>query len=262
MNMSIGFVPTMGALHNGHLSLLEKCLSVDNISVVSIYVNPSQFNDKSDFSNYPRNMQNDTELLMKNGCHIVFAPDNKEMYPVEDIRVFDFGNMATIMEGKFRPGHFNGVAQIVTKLFDAVEPHRAYFGRKDFQQLAIIRKIVHDYNYKIEIIDCPILREPDGLAMSSRNALLSPEQRKAAPLIYNTLSEIPKMIFHTDITTISSFVESTINSSPFLQVEYFQIVDTHTLDPVTKLTPERPATACIAVFTGNMRLIDNIELIS
>ena len=262
MNTSIGFVPTMGALHNGHLSLLKKCLSLDDISVVSIYVNPSQFNDKSDFNNYPRNMQNDMELLMRKGCHIVFAPGNREMYPDEDTRVFDFGNMAKIMEGKFRPGHFNGVAQIVTKLFDAVNPNRAYFGRKDFQQLAVIRKLVHDYNYKIEIIACPIVRETDGLAMSSRNTLLSPEQRKAAPLIYKTLSEIPKMICQTDISTISSFVESTINSSPFLQVEYFQIVDTHTLDPVVKLTHERPATACIAVFAGNVRLIDNIELIS
>ncbi len=261
-NYQIGFVPTMGALHKGHLSLLKQCLAKDDISVVSIYVNPSQFNDKNDFRNYPRNFQSDLDLLKENGCHIVFLPGDDEMYPSADTREFDFGMMGTIMEGKYRPGHFNGVAQIVTKLFDAVNPHRAYFGRKDFQQLSIIRKLIHDLNYSIEIVECPIIREADGLAMSSRNALLTPDQRKAAPMIYETLYKVNEMIYRNDIPTINSFVEATINASSLLKLEYFQIVDTFTLSQIKELTPEIPVTACIAVFADSVRLIDNIQLIS
>ena len=252
----------MGALHDGHLSLLKQCHAENNISVVSIYVNPTQFNDRNDFQNYPRNFQNDIVLLEENGCDILFLPDDKEMYPEPDIREFDFGAMGLVMEGKYRPGHFNGVAQIVTKLFDAVSPNRAYFGRKDFQQLAIIRKITTDYNYPIEIVECPIIREPDGLAMSSRNTLLTPDQRRAAPEIYQTLCKVCEMTNQNDIDAIHTYVEKSINSNPFLQLEYFQIVDTFTLNPLSKLTPEIPATACIAVFAGSVRLIDNIELIS
>ncbi len=261
-NYQIGFVPTMGALHKGHLSLLKKCLTEDDISVVSIYVNPSQFNDKKDFRNYPRNFQSDLDLLEKNGCHIAFLPSDNEMYPSADTRAFDFGMMGTIMEGKYRPGHFNGVAQIVTKLFDAVNPHRAYFGRKDYQQLAIIRKLIHDLNYSIEIAECPIVRESDGLAMSSRNALLTSNQRRVAPLIYETLYKVRDMIYRNDIPTINSFVQATINASSLLKLEYFQIVDTFTLSQITELTPEIPSTACIAVFVDSIRLIDNIQLIS
>jgi pantoate--beta-alanine ligase len=261
-NAFIGFVPTMGALHKGHLSLVEESLSANDITVVSIYVNPSQFNDKNDFRNYPRNLQLDCKLLKKTGCNLVFAPDDNEMYPSDDTRKFDFGQMGSVMEGNFRPGHFNGVTQIVTKMFDAVKPHRAYFGRKDFQQLAIIRKLANNYHYTIEIIGCPIVREHDGLAMSSRNALLAPEYRKAAPLIYQTLIEAKDMIFHSNVLKITTFVEKTINSNPFLKLEYFQIVDTYTLTPVEELRPENPATACIAVYAGKVRLIDNIEFIS
>ena len=261
-NLQIGFVPTMGALHNGHLSLLKQCCAENDISIASIYVNPTQFNDSRDFQNYPRNFQNDMALLEKNGCDILFLPDDKEMYPEPDARQFNFGAMGSVMEGKYRPGHFNGVAQIVTKLFDAVNPHRAYFGRKDFQQLAIIRKLTKNYNYPVEIVECPTIRESDGLAMSSRNTLLTPDQRRAAPVIYQTLCKVCEMKDQNNIDTIQTFVEKSINSNPFLQLEYFQIVDTFTLDSLTRLTPEIPTTACIAVFAGNVRLIDNIELIS
>ncbi len=261
-NCSIGFVPTMGALHDGHLSLVKQCLADNDATVVSIYVNPTQFNDKNDLRNYPRNFQYDIGLLKELGCNLVFVPDDHEMYPVKDTRKFDFGQMGTIMEGKYRPGHFNGVAQIVTKLFDAVNPHKAYFGKKDFQQLAIIKKMVEMYRYNIEIVACPIVREPDGLAMSSRNLLLSAEQRNAAPLIYKTLCVAKGMLFQSNLSAIKSFVADTINGNPLLQLEYFEIIDTHTLNPLTNLNPERPVTACIAVYAGKVRLIDNIDLIS
>lgn len=261
-NGRIGFVPTMGALHKGHLSLLKQCREENDIAVTSIYINPTQFNNSRDFQNYPRNFQNDIVMLEENGCNILFLPDDKEMYPVPDNRNFDFGIMGSVMEGKYRPGHFNGVAQIVTKLFDAVKPHRAYFGRKDFQQLAIIKKLTHDYNYPIEIVECPTVRESDGLAMSSRNTLLTPEQRKIAPLIYKTLTNVRKTKFSKNIPALNLFVEETFQSSRFLKLEYFQIVDTFTLEPLTQLSPKMPATACIAVFADNVRLIDNIELIS
>jgi len=261
-NASIGFVPTMGALHEGHLSLVEQSVNTNDITVVSIYINPSQFNDINDLRNYPRNFQQDCKLVRKTGCNLVFAPEDNEMNPSDDTRKFDFGQMGSIMEGKFRPGHFNGVAQIVTKLFDIVKPHRAYFGRKDFQQLAIIRKLVNDYHYAIDIIGCTIIREPDGLAMSSRNALLTPEHRKAVPLIYQTLIEAKDMIFNSNVSKITSSVEQTINSNPFLKLEYFQIVDSYSLIPIEELRPENPSTACIAVNAGKVRLIDNIDFIS
>jgi pantoate--beta-alanine ligase len=261
-NATIGFVPTMGALHEGHLSLIKQCLISNDITVVSLYVNPSQFNDKNDFRNYPRNFRKDHELLETIGCTLAFAPDDKEMYPTKDTRKFDFGNMGSVMEGIYRPGHFNGVAQIVTKLFDAVEPHRAYFGKKDFQQLAIIRKLVRDNNYRIEIVGCETMREPDGLALSSRNALLSPECRKAVPLIYRTLCRVKDMVLHNNLAEIKTYVINTFNVSEFLKLEYFQIVDADTLNPIDEIHPGKPATACIAVYADRIRLIDNIELIS
>jgi pantoate--beta-alanine ligase len=259
---SIGFVPTMGALHEGHISLLKECLLNDDISVVSIYVNPTQFNDKNDLKNYPRNFKADCDMLSRAGCHIVFAPDDREMYPEKDTRTFKFGTMGTVMEGRFRPGHFNGVAQIVTRLFDAVEPDRAYFGKKDFQQLAIVRKLISDLHYPLKIVGCPIIREADGLAMSSRNQLLSGEQRKAAPLIQKTLQEARERVGTMKIVDIEKFVEKTINSNPELKLEYFQFVDSSTLLAVKDFQAGIPVTACIAVFAGKIRLIDNVDIIS
>jgi pantoate--beta-alanine ligase len=258
----IGFVPTMGALHLGHLSLIGKSLLNKDMVVASIYVNPSQFNDPNDLKNYPRDIEKDLQMLESEGCNIVFIPDDREMYPEPDTRVFDFGIMERIMEGTHRPGHFNGVAQIVTKFFDIVQPYRAYFGQKDFQQLAIIRKLVSDMNYPIEIIACPIIRESDGLAMSSRNQLLTPEHRNAAPLIYKTLKAAKAMAGKADLNEINSYVQSTFNSNTYLKLEYFQLVETSSLKPVGFLSLKQPITACIAVKAGGIRLIDNINFIS
>ncbi len=258
----IGFVPTMGALHQGHISLVNSSVKSNDINLASIYINPTQFNDKNDLKNYPRDIKTDLGLLESAKCNIVFLPDDKEMYPEKDNRKFDFGHMGEVMEGRMRPGHFNGVAQIVTKLFDAVKPHRAYFGQKDFQQLAIIRKLVTDYHYPIEIIACPIIREKDGLAMSSRNALLHNEERSEAPKIYETLMQIKKMIQNSEISELQKFTEERINKTKHLNLDYLEIVNTHTLVPVSKITNNEPLTACIAVYAGNIRLIDNFDLIS
>jgi pantoate--beta-alanine ligase len=224
-------------------------------------VNPTQFNDKNDLKKYPRNLNKDCSFLETSGCQLVFAPTDNEMYPEPDNRIFELGHMATIMEGKHRPGHFNGVAQIVTKLFDAVNPNAAYFGQKDFQQLAIIRKLVKDYKYSIDIQACPIVREDDGLAMSSRNMLLSTEQRAAAPLIYKTLCETKEMIRKVNLADICRSVEDKINQNKYLKLEYFEIVNTSTLDPVDIIKENQNLTACIAVFAGKTRLIDNIDII-
>ena len=258
----IGFVPTMGALHEGHLSLIRKSVEQNRITIVSIYVNPAQFNDKNDFNNYPRDFEKDYKLAESVGCNFIFAPGDEEMYPVKDEREFDLGILGLVMEGKYRPGHFNGVAKIITRLFDVVNPDQAYFGQKDFQQLAIIRKIVHDFNYNITITACPILRENDGLAMSSRNLLLTLEHRAAAPIIYQTISKTKDLINKTSVREIEDFVIKSIDSSPILKVEYFEIVDSATLLKVNTINPEKPVTACIAVFAGKIRLIDNIEIIS
>lgn len=258
----IGFVPTMGALHNGHISLVHASERSNDISVASIYVNPTQFNDKNDLKNYPRNPDADCKLLESANCNVVFLPDNNEMYPEEDKRKFDFGKMGEVMEGKMRPGHFNGVAQVVTKLFDAVKPHRAYFGQKDFQQLAIIRKLVSDYNYPVEIIACPIIREKDGLAMSSRNTLLKKDERMEAAILYEILLKVKEMIVETEISDLQKYVETRINKTKHLRLDYLEIVNTNTLESVKKITNKIPLTACIAVYAGNVRLIDNLDLIS
>lgn len=256
---TIGFVPTMGALHEGHLSLVRKSVSENHTTVVSIYVNPTQFNDKSDLDRYPRDLAYDTKLLESTGCDIIFAPTDKEMYPAPDTRQFNFGSLETVMEGKHRPGHFNGVGQIVSKLFDAVLPNKAYFGLKDFQQLAIIQCLTIDYNYSIEIVPCPIAREADGLAMSSRNALLEPNMRNSAPLIYKTLQDVVDSSSFKSILELKNLVNERFISDKNLELEYFEIVDNTTLQPLKHLSSDTPATACIAVQAGKVRLIDNIQ---
>jgi pantoate--beta-alanine ligase len=259
-NKCIGFVPTMGALHEGHLSLIKRCLNENAVCVVSIFVNPTQFNDKNDLDAYPRTLGKDSDMLKAAGCHYLFAPSEKEMYPEPDTRIFSFGAIEKVMEGAHRPGHFNGVAQIVSKLFDAVEAQRAYFGEKDFQQIAVIREMVRQLNYPIDIIACPILRETDGLAMSSRNARLSDEQRQKAPLIAQTLKESSN--FAPDKKTVrevKDYVVNILNNEPLLRVEYFDIVDGHTLNSIEHWTETAYPVGCIAVFCGNVRLIDNIQ---
>lgn len=256
---SVGFVPTMGALHAGHLSLVSRCIAENDVCVVSIFVNPTQFNNKEDLRLYPRTLGKDAELLQELGVHYVFAPDEQEMYPEPDTRVFDFGVLTEVMEGAFRPGHFNGVAQVVSKLFDMVQPDRAYFGEKDFQQLAIIRAMVKQLNIPVEIVGVPIVREKSGLAMSSRNMRLSDTQRQHATAIYYTLRESAEMIHDKNPDQIIRYVKETINEVDDLQVEYFDIADAETLQSISAWDETEQVVGCIAVFCGEVRLIDNIR---
>lgn len=256
---SIGFVPTMGALHKGHISLVS-CSNCDNdVTVVSIFVNPTQFNDKKDLQNYPRTLEADLKLLDEHEVDIVFTPTESEMYPSPDSRVFEFGKLDKTMEGAHRPGHFNGVAQIVSKLLEAVKPDSAYFGEKDFQQLAIIKQLVRQQKLPVRIIPCPIIREPDGLAMSSRNVLLLPNQRKEATLISKTLFESLNLAKKLSTTELKTWVVDNINKSAELKVEYFEIVDDTELLPISSWNEPKEKVGCIAVKVGNIRLIDNIR---
>lgn len=257
---AIGFVPTMGALHSGHLSLVEKAMEENDGVVVSIFVNPTQFNDANDLKRYPRNLEADLKMLETTDCDLVFAPEPDEIYPEPDTRKFNFGEMEKVMEGAHRPGHFNGVAQVVSKLFELVKPDRAYFGQKDFQQLAIIKKLVEMLKMDIEIVPCPIVREESGLAMSSRNELLKSEERENAALIYKTLSEVKKQTSEKSVYELKKWVTETINKNPFLDVEYFEVVDEENLKPVENWASNGKNVSCIAVFCGKIRLIDNIEL--
>ncbi len=255
---TIGFVPTMGALHQGHISLVKKAVAENKTVVVSIFVNPTQFNDPKDLERYPRTLDNDLKLLEPSACDIVFAPNAKEVYPQPDTRKFNFGLLETVMEGKHRPGHFNGVAQVVSKLFDMVPADKAYFGLKDFQQLAIIKNMVKQFNLPIEIVPCPIIREENGLAMSSRNELLTAEERQNAALIFETLSEAKELIGEKSVNELTKWVVETINKNPFLTVEYFEIVDNEQLQAIKNWNEENTKIACVAAFCGKVRLIDNI----
>lgn len=260
-----GFVPTMGALHRGHLSLVNNAVSLCPLVVVSIYVNPTQFNDKNDLRNYPRCPEDDLKLLgdALRDKDIVFTPDDKEIYPTEDKREFHFGNLEKVMEALNRPGHFNGVAQVVTRLFEIVRPHYAFFGQKDFQQLAIIRELVRQTGKRVNIISNPIIREEDGLAMSSRNQLLEPEIRKKAGIIYGTIKRIPVMIQKHDIPYLKAWVIKSIEKTAGFCMEYFEIVDDKELRPLVSRAEMKQNSkyfACIAVKAGKIRLIDNIEI--
>jgi pantoate--beta-alanine ligase len=257
-NRQIGFVPTMGALHDGHLSLVKRCVEENDVCIVSLFVNPTQFNNKADLETYPRMPEKDCALLETAGCDYIFAPSEKEMYPEPDTRIFDFGTLSQVMEGAFRPGHFNGVAQIVSKLFDAVGLSRAYFGEKDFQQVAVIRRMVKQLNIPVQIIACPILREADGLAMSSRNMRLTDEQRRKASLIAQTLKESANLAPDKTVQEIIDFVVNALNNEPLLQVEYFEIVDSNTLLSIANWKDTPQPVGCIAVYCGQVRLIDNI----
>ena len=257
--LSIGFVPTMGALHHGHLSLVEQAGQQTGFVVVSIFVNPNQFNDKGDLERYPRDLQKDVDLLSLTSCDLVFAPNADEIYPEPDTRQFNFGALEQVMEGKFRPGHFNGVAQVVSRLFEIVQPHKAFFGQKDFQQLAIINEMVRKLKLGVEIIACPIIREKDGLAMSSRNMLLSSEQRQNAVVISATLFEAVNKTSEFTVNELCKWVISRINENDFLNTEYFEIVDSVTLQPVKNWEDPCSKVGCIAVHCGKIRLIDNIE---
>ena len=256
---SIGFVPTMGALHQGHASLVRRSVEENGATAVSVFVNPTQFNDKNDLKNYPRNLQADCELLQSIGADIVFAPEVEEMYPEPDTRTFSFAPLDTVMEGGCRPGHFNGVAQIVSKLFYAVEPDKAYFGEKDFQQLAIIREMVRQLNIPVKIMGCPIVRENDDLALSSRNMLLSAEERERALTISRSLFASLEYAKSHTLAETKAFVEDAINKTEGLQLEYYQIVDGNTLQEIDEWSDSNYIVGCIALFCGKIRLIDNIK---
>lgn len=256
---TVGFVPTMGALHAGHVSLVKYSVAQNDVTVVSIFVNPTQFNDKEDLKKYPRTLEADCKLLEPEGVTYVFAPSVEDMYPSPDTREFSYPPLDTVMEGAHRPGHFNGVCQIVSKLFDAVKPERAYFGEKDFQQLAIIREMVRQMRYNIDIVGCPIVREEDGLAMSSRNTRLSVEERENALKISQTLYKSRTFASSHTVCETQKFVEDAIFDAPGLRLEYFAIVDGNTLQTVERWDASDYVVGCITVFCGDVRLIDNIK---
>ena len=255
----VGLVPTMGALHVGHASLVKRSVSENGVTVVSVFVNPTQFNDKNDLAKYPRTLDADCRLLEDCGAAFAFAPSVEEMYPQPDTREFSYAPLDTVMEGVFRPGHFNGVCQIVSKLFDAVQPDRAYFGEKDFQQLAIIREMVRQMDYKLEIVGCPIVREEDGLALSSRNKRLSAQERENALNISQTLFKSRTFAASHTVSETQKMVEEAIEDAPGLRLEYFEIVDGNTLQKVSSWEDSLYVVGCITVFCGEVRLIDNIK---
>lgn len=256
---SVGLVPTMGALHAGHASLVKRCVAENDVTVVSDFVNPTQFNDLNDLKKYPRTLEADCQLLETCGASFVFAPSVEEIYPEPDTRHFSYAPLDTVMEGAFRPGHFNGVCQIVSKLFGIVKPDRAYFGEKDFQQLAIIREMVKQMKFPLEIVGCPIVREADGLALSSRNSRLNDEERKNALNISKTLFESRNFAASHNIAETKQFVEEAINQAPGLRLEYFELVDGRTLQSIQNWEDTDYAVGCITVFCGEVRLIDNIK---
>lgn len=259
---TVALVPTMGALHDGHLSLIKRARADNDIVVVSDFVNPTQFNNKEDLATYPRTEEADCRLMEEAGVDYAFIPSVEEMYPQPDTRVFDLGEVAEVMEGPMRPGHFNGVAQVVSRLFDIVRPVRAYFGEKDFQQIAVIRRMVAVEGFDIDIIACPIHRHDDGLAMSSRNVRLTPEQRREAPGIYKVLKKSVEYARTHSVDETRAMVTDAVNTLPFMEVEYYEIVDPVTMQPIkewSETSGHGPAQGCITVYCGPVRLIDNIQ---
>ena len=256
----VGFVPTMGALHAGHRSLVERARRENDTVVVSVFVNPTQFNDKNDLKNYPRTPEADCAILEAAGADIVFMPTVEDIYPEPDTRQFDFGLVDKVMEGATRPGHFNGVAQVVSRLFALVNPARAYFGEKDFQQIAVIKAMVEQLSIDVEIVECVIVRGEDGLALSSRNELLTPEHRAAAPHIYATISQCAAKMETMSPEELTNWVVATIDSNPLLKTIYFEAVDARTMQRVEKWSDSERIQGCCAVQAGNIRLIDNIRI--
>ena len=257
---SIGFVPTMGALHAGHRSLVEKARQECDTVVVSVFVNPTQFNDKNDLRNYPRTPEADAAILEAAGADYVLMPTVDEIYPEPDTRQFDFGQVDKVMEGATRPGHFNGVAQVVSRLFDIVNPAKAYFGEKDFQQIAVIKAMVEQLNLDVEIVECPIIRDEDGLALSSRNTLLDEAHRKAAPEIYAALKQCAQKALELTPAQLTEWVTTEVERSGLLKVIYFQAVDALTMQEVSSWEQSDRIQGCIAVQAGNIRLIDNVKI--
>ena len=257
---SIGFVPTMGALHEGHLELMRRAKRENDLLAVSVFVNPIQFNNPDDLKKYPRDLEKDRKLLESVGCDVLFAPAVEEMYPEEEVtEKFNFGKLETVMEGAFRAGHFNGVAVVVKRLFNIIEPDKAYFGEKDFQQLAIIQKLVEMEKMPLEIVPCPIVREEDGLAMSSRNERLTVSERAIAPIIYQTLQEAVNLKNSKSPDEVKAWVTEKFSESPEFELEYFEIADDKALQPVSEWDKSVGTVGFVAAFLGKVRLIDNIR---
>ncbi|RLD35502.1 MAG: pantoate--beta-alanine ligase [Bacteroidetes bacterium] len=259
--LRIGFVPTMGALHEGHLSLMRRAKEENDLLAVSIFVNPIQFNNAQDLEKYPRDLAKDRALLEQVGCDVLFAPDADEMYPEPETTVYDFGPLEQVMEGASRKGHFNGVAVVVYKLFEIIEPDRAYFGEKDFQQLAIIKELVRKYKLPVEIVPCPIVREKDGLAMSSRNERLMENERKIAPKISQILKEAKTKTEELNPAELKIWVTEQFEKEPQFRLDYFEIADDTYLQTVENWNKNTGTMGFVAVFLGNVRLIDNIRFI-
>ncbi|MBQ7571211.1 MAG: pantoate--beta-alanine ligase [Bacteroidaceae bacterium] len=258
---TIGLVPTMGALHEGHASLVRRSVAENDVTVVSIFLNPTQFNDKTDLAKYPRTLEADCRLLDECGATIAFAPSVDEIYPEPDTRQFSYPPTDSVMEGAFRPGHFNGVCQIVSKLFMMTEPDRAYFGEKDFQQIAVIRRMVDDLGFRLQIVPCPVVREESGLAMSSRNTLLTPEERATAANIYRTLRDSRQWMNRLTVSEVHDRVVAEINAVEGLEVQYYRIVDGRSLADVGSWDESEDIVGCITVYCGSqpIRLIDHIR---
>jgi pantoate--beta-alanine ligase len=256
-NKTIGFVPTMGALHQGHISLVEISKKQTDITVCSIFVNPTQFNNQADLKHYPRTPEADILLLEAAGCDLLYMPEVKDIYPENDIRNFDFGYLDTILEGAHRPGHFNGVGQVVSILLEGVQPHKAFFGSKDYQQVMVVKDLVKQLQLPVEIIPCPILREPDGLAMSSRNTRLSVEERQIAASIPKMMQEAVELVKQKGIDDAKVFINEQIAKVSTMKLDYFEVCDADTLNTITEFKANQPVVSLIAVFVGNIRLIDN-----
>lgn len=254
---TIGFVPTMGALHQGHISLIQYSKQQTNITVCSIFVNPTQFNNEADLTHYPRTPDADIKLLEDAGCDVLYMPEVRDVYPENDNRKFDFGYLDVILEGTTRPGHFNGVGQVVSILLEGVKPNKAFFGSKDYQQVMVVKSLVKQLNIEVEIIACPILRESDGLAMSSRNMRLSPEERKVAGLVPIMMKQALEIVKTKGIAAAKAYITETISKQPLMRFEYYEVCDAETLELMSEYKFEKSTVSLIALFVGNIRLIDN-----
>lgn len=254
---TVGLVPTMGALHEGHISLISASKKANEVTICTIYVNPAQFNNPDDLRKYPRDLQRDVELLEKVGCDVLFCPNDREMYPDKPLIKFDFGHLDKVMEGAFRPGHFSGVALVVSKLFNICDADRAYFGQKDWQQLTIIKRLVSELRFNIEIVCVPTVRESDGLAMSSRNQRLTPELRQQAPVLFRALGQAGQRLRKDSVDTVKKAIKDEIEFQTALRLEYFEVTDPRNLMPLENVDKDTEAIMFVAAFAGDVRLIDN-----
>ncbi len=257
---TVGFVPTMGALHEGHISLIRASAEACSLTLCSIFVNPTQFNNPEDLKRYPRMPEKDAKMLEKAGCEVLFLPSVEEMYPKGGTETFDLGTVSKVLEGAYRPGHFNGVAQVIKRFFEIIKPDKAFFGSKDYQQVLVVRALVKQLDLPVEIISCPIKREPDGLAMSSRNALLSPEERILASNIPPLMQAAVSMAKVDSVSAARQYIKDQLGRFPNLKLDYFEICDAHTLQSIDHTDETKNALALIAVYVGKIRLIDNLFL--